>query len=787
MIARSNFRKSKGQMISIAAIMLIVGMMLNLWLILQFDYKKNFDRNHDKLNAEHVMLAVSVNSEKERDAVRKLLVDTMEHDGRTDEFYMDDAVMFGYGSFECNDGAINSNFIYLDRETAVSRPIGQIEIVEDSDETSGVYMPFIYKSEDIAIGKEVKITIGTSEMCYTVCGFTNSVMAGSNNCSVCELVLTEDKYKELKKMAGQGENMLVSENGILCSVRLKDKADCENYYAMLRNKLSTEYPSAGIGGNYYTMVIQARYISQMICAGIISAMAFLILLIALVIIASNIINYIQENMKKLGVLKAIGYTGNQIISAFQIQFLSVSLTVVIVGASLSYCIFPVINEMMISQTGIPYQMHFLPVPFLITVGILGGTVFLTVWTAVGRVKKLEPIIALRQGIQTHSFKKNHVRLEQVRLPLNGALALKTTFGSVKNNVTICISMLVVTLVLAFSAVVTENVIFDIDTFINMIVGETTDSAINITHDIEDEFLQIVSEDERVEKVYLYNAATVSHVDGEILEATIIDNYEELNNQDVIIKGRFPKYDNEIAIAAKYAKRKDLDVGDEIVVAIDGTEGTYLISGFTQVTNQLGLDCILTRDGYMKFGHVNFMTYSINLKDGTDVDVFNTDMEARFGNNINGTINVDAVVYAGSLVYVKLMTMIVIGILILSVCVIAFVLYLLVRTRLGNKKQDYGIMKSLGFTTKLLIIQNSISFMPPVILSTIVGLLVSSVVINPLIAVFLSGIGIVKSTFRVPVGMIIVEGIVTVIITFLILCFMSRKIKKLSPHALLTGE
>ena len=33
-------------------------MMLNLWLMLTMDYKANFDRCHDKLNAEHVTMTV---------------------------------------------------------------------------------------------------------------------------------------------------------------------------------------------------------------------------------------------------------------------------------------------------------------------------------------------------------------------------------------------------------------------------------------------------------------------------------------------------------------------------------------------------------------------------------------------------------------------------------------------------------------------------------------------------------------------------------------------------------
>ena len=58
LIARSNMRKAKGQTVAIVALILLAAMLLNLWLMLSMDYKANFDRYHDKLNAEHVTLAV---------------------------------------------------------------------------------------------------------------------------------------------------------------------------------------------------------------------------------------------------------------------------------------------------------------------------------------------------------------------------------------------------------------------------------------------------------------------------------------------------------------------------------------------------------------------------------------------------------------------------------------------------------------------------------------------------------------------------------------------------------
>ena len=139
------------------------------------------------------------------------------------------------------------------------------------------------------------------------------------------------------------------------------------------------------------------------------------------------------------------------------------------------------------------------------------------------------------------------------------------------------------------------------------------------------------------------------------------------------------------------------------------------------------------------------------------------------------------------VYVSLMTIIVIAILVLSALIILFVLYLLVRTMLNNKLRDYGILKSMGFTTRQLILQTALSFMPAVILSTFLGIIISCAVINPLMSLFLSTMGIVKCTFEIPVAFSTLAGIGLIIISFGIACLLSLKIKKIAPKNLLVGE
>lgn len=775
LIARSNMRKAKGQTVAIVVLILLAAMLFNLWLMLATDYRANFDRYHDKLNAEHVTLSV----DGDTDDVRDFLTQTLDHNAKVSQYRLDSCLNVT-GTFAYNGGQTSGWFIFLPKDVALSRSIGRAEIVEDGNIESGVYLPMLYQSDDIQIGKPFEMTIGSHTVEYPVCGFFNSVMMGSHNCALTEIILTQDKYGELSDLG-------YAPQATLCSIRLNDKSENLIIEAEMKSAVSERFPDILMISNSYDTVSQARYISQGICSVIISAMAFLVLLIALVVVASNIVNYIQVNMKNLGALKAVGYTSKQLICSLLLQFLGLILITAIVGAALSYAVFPAVNIMMIAQTGIPYAIHFLPLPALISLFILGGTVALDVWLSARRIKKIEPIVALRSGVQTHNFNRNHVPLEKTKAPLNFALALKTTLSGVKHNITVCITMLVLSLIVVFSGLMMENVISDFTPFVNLIVGETADSCINVQAEIEDEFLQAMNADSRVEKIYLYNSLTVSHVGGAELTATLSDDFSKANNQNVIYKGRFPKYDNEIAIAAKYAKEKGFEVGNEIEITANGKTVKYLITGFTQISNNLGRDCLLTRQGYERLGELSNASYYINLTEDTDIDAFNEEIRQKFEGNVNTSINIRTVVKSASDVYVTLMTIIVIAILVLSAIIIAFVLYLLVRTMLNNKKRDYGILKSLGFTTRQLILQTALSFMPAIIISTLIGIVVSCFAINPLMSLFFSSLGIVKCTFAIPVAFSSIAGVGLILLSFGIACLLSLKIKKIAPRNLLVGE
>lgn len=777
LLIRANLRKAKGQAVAIVVLVLLSSLMMNLWLMLSMDYKKNFDRCHDRLNDGHVNLAAYSADEK----FREFVTDMLERTSGVTEVSVTDAFCAPV-SFQYGGGEVSQFAAILEKEDALSREVGKYEITGEDSFGSGVYVPMLYGTgNNYAVGDTIELTLFGKPFEYTVCGFFNSAMTGSHNCGILSFLLSGDKFREFSEESCAVESTYIS-------LRLEDKMQGEEIEASLRKAISEEFPDIMLAGNYYEDLTTSRYISQMICAGITSAMAFFVLLIGLVVIASNVVNYIQENMQNLGALKAVGYTGRQLVFSLILQFSGLSAVTAVVGIALSYCIFPALNKMMIAQTGIPYTVRFLPVPCLITIVFSSGIVAAAVYVSAGKMKKIEPITALRQGITTHNFRRNHVPLEKTRLPLQPALAMKTTLSGLKTNITICITMLVLSLILVFSGLMYKNMIMDMKPFIDLIAGESADSCININAGREEEFLSILESDSRVEKFYLFtNNLDAQHVGGVSLMPSVIEDGTKLNNQKMVIEGRFPEYDNEIVIAVKYAREKGLRIGDEITIKIGGKDNNYIITGFSQVTNNLGKDCILTRGGYEKAGSLQNVSYYMDLTDGTDIDAFNSEVTARFGNDVNATFNILAVIEGTGNVYVSLMTIIVIAILALSGVVIVFVLYLLVRTLLNVKKRDYGILKALGFTTRQLILQTALSFMPSMTISVAIGIFISMQIVNPLTALFLNGVGIVRCTFEISLVFNIIAGGVLLLFAFAAACLLSLRIRRITPRALLSGE
>ncbi len=229
-LIRANLRKAKGQTVAEFVLILLAAGMVNLWLMLSLDYRQNFVRCHGRLHGEHVTACVEGSARGMQEYISRVL----EQDGRVTETYMD-SVMCAEGSITYNGWETTTNFILMEKGRALGRPIGRSELVEDAGVQEGVYLPMIFKTGEIAAGKQVQLTIGGHKVSYTVCGFFNNAMAGSHNCGMCLVLLTEQCYQDLE---GKG----YAPKAALVSARLKDKSGSEDVETMLNRAISAAYP-----------------------------------------------------------------------------------------------------------------------------------------------------------------------------------------------------------------------------------------------------------------------------------------------------------------------------------------------------------------------------------------------------------------------------------------------------------------------------------------------------------------------------------------------------------------
>ena len=128
-LAKSNLRKAKGQTAAIAVLALLAAAMLNLWLMLAMDYRQNFDRCHERLHDGHATFVFDANIAD----TEEFVADMLEKEQNVTEYGMEDS-MSVVGSFAYNGGETNTDFVLLEKQTALTRPVGRMEIVEDSAE-----------------------------------------------------------------------------------------------------------------------------------------------------------------------------------------------------------------------------------------------------------------------------------------------------------------------------------------------------------------------------------------------------------------------------------------------------------------------------------------------------------------------------------------------------------------------------------------------------------------------------------------------------------------------------
>ena len=524
---------------------------------------------------------------------------------------------------------------------------------------------------------------------------------------------------------------------------------------------------------------------QNIIGAMLMAFSFIIAIISMIIIYFRITNSIEQNITNIGALKALGYTSQQIRQSMILEFLLTTGFAAALGIGSSYLVVPVFEKLMRSSSGVMWEHAFDPIALAVTLIFVLGTVLLVATVSTRNIIKLDPVIALRFGLNDSNFKKNHAPVEYTPGPLTWIMALKSLLGNTKQNIILLVVMTSIGLVTTFSAFLAYNCAYDPMHLYRMLQLTACDVNVYMADEDMSNYADLKSLPE-VENIWWIDNTNM-YVEGYSAYTYIAEDWSAVPDIN-IYEGRAPIYDNEIAIGGVLARILKVGVGDEVAVSYGGTERRYIITGFEQDSSQMGKDISMTQEGAEHLNYdVNKSNYFVNVKDHSLINSQNLvkKSEDMFGDKMSSYMNIVEELSTGEDMVIQIAATMAIVMVLVCLAVIVLSMNLLVKTLIIKKQQEIGIKKALGFSSDQLRIELVLSMLPQIGIGAAIGALIGVATSNKALALMLTSVGIMRSNMDVYPWMGFAAIVFAIVVSFFIIWIISGRIKKISAYSLIT--
>ena len=521
-----------------------------------------------------------------------------------------------------------------------------------------------------------------------------------------------------------------------------------------------------------------------IMAAILSLVAIIVVFISLIVARFNIINSLEQDMKIVGALKGIGYNSKQLIRAKILQYLLIVLLGSLVGVILAIPIMGAVGNIVASTTGLIWAGLSMLLPTIISMVAVVGIITLATYFVARRTKRITPIVALRSGIETHSFKKSATNLTKTKMPLNMTMAVKMFRSNFKRNIAVFITLSLFSFMAVLGFTAHYNFVVDTSAYRAMVGMEPAHVRL-ITPNADfakENFGEFESRD-NVRKTLEFDFITMHMSESQQLRFMV---FNDINDRlvNTIIRGRQPIESNEISLLSPTASWLGVGVGDSIEVQhINGNRATFLITGITQ---GWGADGFMTTAGVRRveenivLQNIYFYLYDYN---DDAIAAFMNGLVEDFGRDMTAINYVEQ-----SEIFFRTMeqpiNIAMIFIMVITIFVIVLVLFLMVNTIINRHKQEAGMLKAIGFTSGQLMIQMLLSFLPIILGGVIFGSVLGLLLTNPLLGVMFSGLGVAQASFAIVPALAALGGGMITAAAAATISLVGLKYKKATAHSLI---
>ena len=564
------------------------------------------------------------------------------------------------------------------------------------------------------------------------------------------------------------------------------------------------------------------------------------LICAVFLILHKISKDMEEQMVQIGVLEALGYTSRELSCSYICEYILTGGIGAIIGGITAAAFSPVMDTLtrgMINRD-VHTDVDILRI-LIVVISIIALVTFFALSRA-ARVKKFPPVVAFRKGIKSHHFGKNILPLEKMRHSINLRLAFKGIFSDLRSNIGSGICMIAAGVAVMFSVYTFDFFRGGYNGLLGVTGMEIPDINITMMSGVNGEtFCDEIGKFPEVEKVLLtHTMLNKVEIKGSNQNSTVI-SYSDFSLTDNIHPktGRFPEYDNEIMISAKREETENRHIGDNIILKGDVCEKSYMITGIVSAMNNDSMSVYMTEDGYRRIRPSDRPnTVEITLKNEEDRSAFMNKLTALYGASAKdtayeqsaqgsleerirakadekmavlisqyGVTDVDYAIRIGDTIISGNSSRFVIkdissmkdlaksqmesiaavtktfsfwAVIFIAV-VVAVILGIIAASAVKRQRRELGIMKSMGYTSRDLMIQLTLRILPVTIISSCIAAVLSVRVQR---AFWMAAFGV-----QIPESLPLMIGTATALVLYcLIVTYVSAGgIRKISVTELMT--
>ena len=777
-LLKSNFKHKKGSCISVIILMTIISLALSTVISVNKNISNRYKEATKDVKIGDLNFFISDLND----------VDTMISKIKNNEnvdYVLKEEMLFSKVTIN-NKKSSNSyfikkydknNFNYKVYDESNIRFLENVEELKEGE----AYVPISFKEMyKCNIGDIIKIPYKNEKKEIKIKGFIEEPFIGSSNMGLKQFFINEKDFNDLYKIKLKSEEKDSDILGYFL-VSVFSKEDSKLSPVLLQKEINKESKIVNLSLTSLSKEQSKSYteIFSKNISSILYTFIFLLFIVVLIVINHSIESSIEIDYVNLGILKSQGFTKDLLRKIYLYQYLISQLIGLIIGIILSLFIIPYICRLFSTITGLLPSSNieiFKILPLSIVIILI---TFFLIMIKTRKIGKISPIIAISGGREEVYF-NNSLKLSISKKLLSLTLTIRQIFSNKKQY----ISSLIIAAILCFFMISVTS----LNNFMNnkkLLESFGTlfsdfsinyNKSINLKGEVEEKIANISKIEESFSYENIYFMVDENNINGEILNDTSF--YRS------VIKGREPKYDNEIVVTEILLELLGKTIGDKVTIAYKENDLEFIICGIYQYTNDAGYDFGMSLDGMKRLDknyEMNCIDY--NVKDKDKIDEILKMLKKDYENKITiKDMREDDEITKYIEIAIKALNFLIYS---LSVIFVLVVSVMVCGRMFLKEKKEFGIYKSQGFTTNYLRLLFSIRFFSISIVGSFIGFISNYLFNDKIMSMLLKNMGISNFKTKYTLESVLIPCIVITISYLVFSYLLSYKIKKVSVKELIT--